>query len=259
MIIMSKPTAWDKVVNARAAGKIGVDDLINGITDDFMELHGDRAYGDDPAVYGGIGTMDDIPTTFVGIRKGADLNSNIERHFGSAEPDGYRKALRLMKQAEKFNRPIVTLINTPGAYPGVDAEYHGIGYTIAQLILQGMQLTVPYISVIVGEGGSGGALALAVGDCVWAFEDSIYSVLSPEGYATILWKDPSRMKEAASVMKLTPDELLSEGIIDRIIPEVNTVDGFERFRGDLVKKIKELNAMSKDEMLQKRLARYRNF
>ncbi|KRK57235.1 acetyl-CoA carboxylase, carboxyl transferase subunit alpha [Fructilactobacillus fructivorans] len=122
-----------------------------------------------------------------------------------------------------------------------------------------MQLTVPYISVIVGEGGSGGALALAVGDCVWAFEDSIYSVLSPEGYATILWKDPSRMKEAASVMKLTPDELLSEGIIDRIIPEVNTVDGFERFRGDLVKKIKELNAMSKDEMLQKRLARYRNF
>ncbi|WP_338107361.1 carboxyl transferase domain-containing protein, partial [Fructilactobacillus fructivorans] len=138
-------------------------------------------------------------------------------------------------------------------------EYHGIGYTIAQLILQGMQLTVPYISVIVGEGGSGGALALAVGDCVWAFEDSIYSVLSPEGYATILWKDPSRMKEAASVMKLTPDELLSEGIIDRIIPEVNTVDGFERFRGDLVKKIKELNAMSKDEMLQKRLARYRNF
>lgn len=210
---MSKDTAFNRVLQARSKDKISIKALIDGITDDFIELHGDRAYGDDPAVYAGIGSMNDKPVTIVGIRKGDDDQTDAEVHFGSAEPDGYRKALRLMKQAEKFKRPIITLINTPGAYPDVEAEYHGQGYMISQLIMQGMQLKVPYIAVIVGEGGSGGALALAVGDCVWAFEESIYSILSPEGYATILWKDSSRAREAAEVMKLTPEDLIKQGLL----------------------------------------------
>ena len=160
--------AYDRVLAARSADKISIQDLVAGITDDFMELHGDRAYSDDPAVYAGIGTIAGQPVTITSIQKGNDTDENIERHFGSAEPSGYRKALRLMKQAEKFNRPIINLINTPGAYPGMDAEYKGQGYMIAQSIMQGLKLKVPYISVIVGEGGSGGALALAVGDTVWA-------------------------------------------------------------------------------------------
>ncbi len=213
VIKMSKDTAFNRVLQARSKDKISIKALIDGITDDFIELHGDRAYGDDPAVYAGIGSMNDKPVTIVGIRKGDDDQTDAEVHFGSAEPDGYRKALRLMKQAEKFKRPIITLINTPGAYPDVEAEYHGQGYMISQLIMQGMQLKVPYIAVIVGEGGSGGALALAVGDCVWAFEESIYSILSPEGYATILWKDSSRAREAAEVMKLTPEDLIKQGLL----------------------------------------------
>ncbi|ANZ57808.1 acetyl-CoA carboxylase carboxyl transferase subunit alpha [Fructilactobacillus lindneri] len=256
---MSKDTAFNRVLQARSKDKISIKALIDGITDDFIELHGDRAYGDDPAVYAGIGSMNDKPVTIVGIRKGDDDQTDAEVHFGSAEPDGYRKALRLMKQAEKFKRPIITLINTPGAYPDVEAEYHGQGYMISQLIMQGMQLKVPYIAVIVGEGGSGGALALAVGDCVWAFEESIYSILSPEGYATILWKDSSRAREAAEVMKLTPEDLIKQGIIDRIIPEIRNNDELKRFKADLFGKIEELSAMPTAEMLNQRFARYRNF
>ncbi|USS87975.1 acetyl-CoA carboxylase carboxyl transferase subunit alpha [Fructilactobacillus hinvesii] len=256
---MTKPTAFDRVLQARSEDKISIKDLINGLTDNFLELHGDRAYGDDPAVYGGIGQMNGRPVTMVGIRKADDQTSATDVHFGSAEPDGYRKALRLMKQAEKFHRPVVTLVNTPGAYPDVEAEYHGQGYMISQLILQGLQLKVPYISIIVGEGGSGGALALAVGDAVWAFEESIYSVLSPEGYATILWKDVSRVREAAAVMKLTPTDLLQQGIIDRIIPEVRTDSEIEQLKQELFVKIEEISAMSTTEMLRNRFARYRNF
>ncbi|USS93444.1 acetyl-CoA carboxylase carboxyl transferase subunit alpha [Fructilactobacillus ixorae] len=256
---MAKTTAFDRVLQARSQDKISIRDLVAGLTDNFLELHGDRAYGDDPAVYGGIGQLQGRPVTIVGIRKGDDQKSAADVHFGSAEPDGYLKALRLMKQAEKFHRPIITLVNTPGAYPDVEAEYHGQGYLISQLILQGMQLRVPYVSIIVGEGGSGGALALAVGDTVWAFEESIYSVLSPEGYATILWKDSSRVQEAAEVMKLTPEDLLQQGIIDQIIPEVRTDSQIEQLKTKLFGKIEEISAMSTTEMLQKRFARYRNF
>ncbi|ALJ31445.1 acetyl-CoA carboxylase carboxyl transferase subunit alpha [Apilactobacillus kunkeei] len=251
--------AYDRVLAARSADKISIQDLVAGITDDFMELHGDRAYSDDPAVYAGIGTIAGQPVTITSIQKGNDTDENIERHFGSAEPSGYRKALRLMKQAEKFNRPIINLINTPGAYPGMDAEYKGQGYMIAQSIMQGLKLKVPYISVIVGEGGSGGALALAVGDTVWALEDSIYSVLSPEGYATILWKDSSKAAEAAEQMQLTPKELLDNEIIDKIIPEVKDAKSMQNFKEALIEKINELNKLPKEELLAQRHERYRKF
>ncbi|MGQ2283286.1 carboxyltransferase subunit alpha [Apilactobacillus kunkeei] len=251
--------AYDRVLAARSADKISIQDLVAGITDDFMELHGDRAYSDDPAVYAGIGTIDGQPVTITSIQKGDDTDENIERHFGSAEPSGYRKALRLMKQAEKFNRPIINLINTPGAYPGMDAEYKGQGYMIAQSIMQGLKLKVPYISVIIGEGGSGGALALAVGDTVWALEDSIYSVLSPEGYATILWKDSSKAAEAAEQMQLTPKELLDNEIIDKIIPEVKDAKSMQNFKEALIEKINELNKLPKEELLAQRHERYRKF
>jgi acetyl-CoA carboxylase carboxyl transferase subunit alpha len=252
-------SAYDRVMAARSSNKISIHDLVAGLTDDFIELHGDRAYGDDPAVYAGIGTIDGLPVTITSIQKGFDTDSNIERHFGSAEPDGYRKALRLMKQAEKFNRPIINLINTPGAYPGVDAEYHGQGYMIAQSIMQGLNLSVPYISIIVGEGGSGGALALAVGDCVWAMENSVYSILSPEGYATILWKDSSRAAEAAEQMGLTPEDLIENGIIDKIIPEVFDTETINSLKNELLKKINELKKLPKDELLDNRHKRYRKF
>ncbi|CAI2640384.1 Acetyl-coenzyme A carboxylase carboxyl transferase subunit alpha [Apilactobacillus kunkeei] len=251
--------AYDRVLAARSADKISIQDLVAGITDDFMELHGDRAYSDDPAVYAGIGTIAGQSVTITSIQKGNDTDENIERHFGSAEPSGYRKALRLMKQAEKFNRPIINLINTPGAYPGMDAEYKGQGYMIAQSIMQGLKLKVPYISVIVGEGGSGGALALAVGDTVWALEDSIYSVLSPEGYATILWKDSSKAAEAAEQMQLTPKELLDNEIIDKIIPEVRDAKSMQNFKEALIEKINELNKLPKEELLAQRHERYRKF
>lgn len=251
--------AYDRVLAARSADKISIQDLVAGITDDFMELHGDRAYSDDPAVYAGIGTIAGQSVTITSIQKGNDTDENIERHFGSAEPSGYRKALRLMKQAEKFNRPIINLINTPGAYPGMDAEYKGQGYMIAQSIMQGLKLKVPYISVIIGEGGSGGALALAVGDTVWALEDSIYSVLSPEGYATILWKDSSKAAEAAEQMQLTPKELLDNEIIDKIIPEVKDAKSMQNFKEALIEKIDELNKLPKEELLAQRHERYRKF
>ncbi|MEJ6399798.1 carboxyltransferase subunit alpha [Nicoliella lavandulae] len=256
---MTKKAAYDRVLAARSSEKISIQQLVAGITEDFEELHGDRAYGDDPAVYGGIGIINGKPVTIVGIQKGQDTEENLARHFGSAEPDGYRKALRLMKAAEKFNRPIITLVNTPGAYPGVEAEYHGQGYMIAQSIMQGLNLTVPYISVIVGEAGSGGALALAVGDEVWAFEDSAYTILSPEGFATILWKDASRAKEAAEQMGLTPEELLANHIIDRVIPEVKTADQVAAFKEALTAKIKELQIKPIDQLIADRHARYRKF
>ncbi len=251
--------AYDRVLAARSKRKISVHKLIQGITEDFVELHGDRAYQDDPAVVGGIGTINQRPVTIVGIQKGFDTKSSLKRHFGSAEPSGYRKARRLMREAAKFNRPIVTLINTPGAYPGVDAEYHGQGYNIAQSIIQGLNLPVPYVSVIVGEGGSGGAIALAVGDTVWAFENSVYSILSPEGFATILWKDSSRAREAASVMGLTPQTLLKQHVIDRIVPEVKDRRTMKHFKRMLIDEIRDLSQMPKAELLRRRHARFRKF
>ena len=204
---------------ARDQGRLTVLDFAQGIFDDFIELHGDRNFRDDGAIIGGIGRLNGQAVTVVGIQKGRNLQDNLNRNFGQPHPEGYRKALRLMKQAEKFGRPVVTFINTAGAYPGVGAEERGQGEAIARNLMEMSDLKVPIIAIIIGEGGSGGALALAVADKVWMLENTIYSILSPEGFATILWKDGSRSEEAAELMKITSGELLNMGIVDKVIPE----------------------------------------
>lgn len=193
---------------ARDQGRLTALDFAQGIFDDFIELHGDRNFRDDGAIIGGIGRLNGQAVTVVGIQKGRNLQDNLNRNFGQPHPEGYRKALRLMKQAEKFGRPVVTFINTAGAYPGVGAEERGQGEAIARNLMEMSDLKVPIIAIIIGEGGSGGALALAVADKVWMLENTIYSILSPEGFATILWKDGSRSEEAAELMKITSGELL---------------------------------------------------
>ena len=204
---------------ARDQGRLTALDFAQGIFDDFIELHGDRNFRDDGAVIGGIGRLNGQAVTVVGIQKGRNLQDNLNRNFGQPHPEGYRKALRLMKQAEKFGRPVVTFINTAGAYHGVGAEERGQGEAIARNLMEMSDLKVPIIAIIIGEGGSGGALALAVADKVWMLENTIYSILSPEGFATILWKDGSRSEEAAELMKITSGELLNMGIVDKVIPE----------------------------------------
>jgi acetyl-CoA carboxylase carboxyl transferase subunit alpha len=212
-------TAWDKVSIARLVERPTALDYINRIFDDFMELHGDRYYGDDAAIVGGIARLDGIPVTVIAQQKGNNIKENIKRNFGMPNPEGYRKALRLMKQAEKFKRPVICLLDTPGAYCGLGAEERGQGEAIARNLMEMSNLKTPVISIVIGEGGSGGALALAVADEVWMLEHAIYSILSPEGFASILFKDASRAKEAANTMKITAQDLINFGIIDRIIKE----------------------------------------
>lgn len=256
---MTEATAYEQVQAARAADKISVQTLIDGLTEDFFALHGDRQRADDPAVVAGLATIAERPVTIIGIQKGQTLAENQARHFGCATPSGYRKALRLMQQAEALRQPVVTLINTPGAYPGVDAEYQGQGRAIADCLLAGMQLKVPFLSFIVGEGGSGGALALACGDQVWMLSKSTYSVLSPEGYATILWKQSQRAAEAAEQMRLTPTELLADGVIDRIIPEVTTAADCRPLKAAIDETLTALVAKPVTELVAQRQARYRQF
>lgn len=255
---MSK-TAYETVTAARSKDKVATADLINNIFSNFTELHGDRQLSDDPAVIGGIALLNGTPVTVIGTQKGKNTAENIERHFGTVEPEGYRKAVRLMQQAEKFKRPVITFVNTPGAYPGMDAEYHGQGSAIANSLIVGMELRVPYISIIVGEGGSGGALALATGDTVWMMENSIYSVLSPEGYASIVWKDSKRVIEASEALKLTPEHLLEDGIIDKIVPEVVDQTSTQNLKQMLVTEVNRLSQFSADELVQRRHERFSKF
>jgi acetyl-CoA carboxylase carboxyl transferase subunit alpha len=212
-------TAWDKVSIARLVERPTALDYINLIFDGFMELHGDRYYGDDAAIVGGIAKINGISVTVIAQQKGNNTKENIKRNFGMPNPEGYRKALRLMKQAEKFHRPIICLVDTPGANCGIGAEERGQGEAIARNLMEMSNLRTPIISIVIGEGGSGGALAMAVADEVWMLEHAIYSILSPEGFATILFKDASRAKEAANEMKITAQDLINFGIIDRIIKE----------------------------------------
>lgn len=218
------PDAWKKVQAARDKHRMSTLDYINGLTENFIEFHGDRLYGDDAAIVGGIGTINGMPVTIIGHQKGKDTADNIKRNFGMPHPEGYRKALRLMKQAEKFNRPILCFIDTPGAYCGLGAEERGQGEAIARNLIEMAGLKVPVISIIIGEGGSGGALALGVADRVWMLENAIYSVLSPEGFASILWKDASRASEAAGVMKITAADLAEFEIVDGVIDEPKWTD-----------------------------------
>lgn len=211
-------SAYDKVCAARDTKKLTSVDYINHLFgDSFIELHGDRAFGDDKAVVGGIGLLNNMPVTVIGLEKGRTTMERMERNFGSAHPEGYRKALRLMKQAEKFHRPVLCFVDTSGAFCGIGAEERGQGHAIATNLMEMMTLKTPVLSIFIGEGGSGGALALAVADEVWMMENSIYSVISPEGCASILWKDSSRAADAAECLKITAKDLFKLGVIERVL------------------------------------------
>ncbi|KPJ22856.1 acetyl-CoA carboxylase carboxyl transferase subunit alpha [Streptococcus phocae] len=246
---------------ARDQGRLTALDYADLIFDDFMELHGDRHFADDGAAVGGIAYLGNQAVTVIGIQKGKNLQDNLARNFGQPNPEGYRKALRLMKQAEKFGRPVITFINTAGAYPGIGAEERGQGEAIARNLMDMSDLKVPIIAIIIGEGGSGGALALAVADQVWMLENTIYAVLSPEGFASILWKDGSRATEAAELMKITAGQLYHMGVIDRIIPERGYFSSeiITMMKSQLIKEIKALQAKSETELLADRYQRFRNY
>lgn len=254
---------WEKVKLARLQERPRSLDYINKLISDFIEFHGDRFYGDDSSIVGGIGRFEGIPVTVIGHQKGKDTKENIERNFGMPHPEGYRKALRLMKQAEKFKRPIITLIDTSGAYCGLGAEERGQGEAIAVNLMEMSSLKTPIIAIVIGEGGSGGALALGVADRVAMLENSTYSVISPEGLSSILWKDTSLSKKAAEIMKLTAQDLLSLNTIDAIIKE--SLGGAHKdidFTAGNMKKyilneLKNLMKLDVDELLYKRYNKIR--
>lgn len=249
------------VREAREQTRLTALDFATGIFDDFVELHGDRSFRDDGAIIGGIGWLGDQAVTVVGIQKGKSLQDNLNRNFGQPHPEGYRKALRLMKQAEKFGRPIVTFINTAGAYPGVGAEERGQGEAIARNLFEMSDLKVPIIAIIIGEGGSGGALALAVADRVWMLENSVYAVLSPEGFASILWKDGTRAMEAAELMKITSYELLDMQVVDKVISEVglSSKDLIKQVKEQLQAELDTLGKLSLDQLIEERYQRFRKY
>lgn len=256
-------SAWEKVQIARSSKRPSALDYIGYLTKDFYELHGDRAYRDDGAVVGGIAFFGKQPVTVIGQQKGATTKENIVRNFGMPYPEGYRKALRLMKQAEKFHRPVLCLVDTPGAYCGIGAEERGQGEAIAKNLFEMADLKVPVLSIVIGEGGSGGALALAAGNEVWMLENSVYSILSPEGFASILWKDASKAEKAAQVMKLTAQDLKELGIIEQILPEFPIVSGDNMNRVTLYMKRKiagfliKYQQMSGEELAEQRYQRFR--
>ena len=263
-LISDEPkTPWEKLKGARQMSRPSGLDYAKYICDDFTEIHGDRTMNDDRAVVGGIGHIDGQPVTVISQVKGASSAECMERNFGMPLPDGYRKALRLMKQAEKFNRPIITFVNTPGAFCGLEAEERGMGEAIARNLYEMSSLKVPVLAILIGEGGSGGALALAVGNEVWMLENATYSILSPEGYASILWKDSSRAEEAAEVMKITAQDLKELGIIEQIIPEYGGADELSvPYIGAYLKKnIKEFlekySSMTPEEIAEDRYKRFR--
>lgn len=253
------------VAIARKIERPSAKEFIEKLFDDFMEFHGDRYFADDGAVVGGIALFNEIPVTVIGIQKGHSLDENVACNFGQPNPEGYRKALRLMKQAEKFHRPVITLINTAGAYPGLGAEERGQGEAIARNLMEMSRLKTPIISIFIGEGGSGGALALAVADQVWMLEHGMYSVLSPEGFASILWRDATRVEEAADLMKMTADHLLANHVIDRKFSESS--QGLEKDPEETISQIRqalqetlpELLQTEIPELLQKRYERFRQY
>ena len=255
--------AWERVTISRKNDRPVGQDYIRTLFFDFLEFHGDRCYGDDPAIIGGIARFAGIPVTVIAQVKGKSTKENVAHHFGMPSPEGYRKALRLMKQAEKFKRPILLFVDTPGAFCGIEAEERGQGEAIARNLFEMSSMKVPILSVVIGEGGSGGALALAVADEVWMLENAIYSVLSPEGFASILWKDSKRASEAAAVMKLTAADLKKLGVIEAVIaePEVYTEETMQSVVFVLQKKITEFLDthcnFSPEELAAQRYERFR--
>lgn len=259
----SKGRAWDHVLLSRRADRLTALDYIQTIFDDFMEFHGDRYYGDDGAVVGGIATFYGIPVTAIGQQKGKNTKDNIKRNFGMPLPEGYRKALRLMKQAEDFKRPVICFVDTPGAFCGIEAEERGQGEAIARNLFQMSDLKVPILSIIIGEGGSGGALAMAVANEVWMLEHGVYSVLSPEGFASILWKDSKKADQAAEVMKMTAEDLMKLHVIDDIIPELipaceDVIEEIgEEIRNRIFKFLAKYGTMTEEEITEQRYERFR--
>ncbi len=262
--IFENLTPWQRVQIARHPQRPYTLDYIGMIMHDFIELHGDRAFSDDKSMVCGFASLDGYKILVIGHQKGRDTNENLMRNFGSANPEGYRKAIRLMKLAEKFNIPVVTFIDTPGAYPGVGAEERGQAEAIAYNLREMATLKIPIIVFVIGEGGSGGALGIGVGDRVCVMQNSYYSVISPEGCAAILWKDRAKADKAASALKLTAHDLLNFGIIDMIIPEPlggahrNPQAAGENIKRAIIKNIREVSAMSKEEMLEQRYKKFRN-
>lgn len=256
-------TPYEKLKIARMQGRPTGIAYIRNIIEDFIELHGDRLFMDDMSIIGGIGTINGIPVTVIAQEKGTDIESRMERNFGCPNPEGYRKALRLMKQAEKFHRPVLCLVDTIGAYCGVGAEERGQGFAIANNLAEMMSLKTPCVSVVIGEGGSGGALALACSDKVYMLENAVYSILSPEGFASILWKDKSRAQEACDIMKITAQDLLELNVIDGIIDEpkggasMADKELFARVKDIIHSEFCELLKMDTDNLTAMRYDRFR--
>ena len=259
-----KKTAWERVLTSREKDRPVGEDYIYGLFEEFIEFHGDRNFGDDAAICGGIAYFQGKPVTVIAQMKGKSTAENIARNFGMPEPEGYRKALRLMKQAEKFHRPIICFVDTPGAFCGMEAEERGQGEAIARNLYEMSALKTPILSVLIGEGGSGGALAMAVADEVWILENAVYSILSPEGYAAILWKDGSQAARAAKAMKLTSYDLYKAGFVEKIIPEpeIYTLDSiinvFDNLEENISVFLKNSKSMTEEERVEQRYQRFRS-
>lgn len=259
----NKKSAWDTVQLSRSANRPVASDYMNAIFDGFMEFHGDRCYGDDGAIVGGIASFHGMPVTVIGQEKGKNTKDNIKRNFGMPSPEGYRKALRLMKQAETFGRPVICFVDTPGAFCGLEAEERGQGEAIARNLFEMADLTVPILSIVIGEGGSGGALAMAVANEVWMMENAIYSILSPEGFASILYKDSKKASDAARVMKITARDLMELGLIERIIPEEEpaSAENIEelagKMEGEMAAFFARYLSMAGEEIASERYDRFR--
>ena len=253
-------SAYEKVLLARAKGRPTGLSYIDHIFQDFVELHGDRRFADDPAIVGGIATLEGKPVTVIAMEKGSDMKDKVRRNFGAPNPEGYRKALRLMEQAEKFRRPVVCFVDTSGAYCGLGAEERGQGQAIAENLVKMAGLRTPIVSVLIGEGGSGGALALGVADQVWILEDAVYSVISPEGCASILWKDAKKVKDAAECLRLTAQDMEELGVVEKVIPEEKDFSlTYSQIKEELVKTLEELSSLPMEELLQKRYERFRKY
>ncbi len=261
--IYARISAWQRTQIARHLNRPTALDYIQGICEEFIELHGDRLYGDDPSIVGGLGRIEGRPVVVIGHQKGKTVRERVHRNFGMPHPEGYRKALRLMQLAERFHKPVITLIDTPGAYPGIGAEERGQSEAIARNLLAMSRLKTPIVATVIGEGGSGGALAIGVGDRVLMFEHAIYSVISPEGCAAILWEKADRAEEAAEMLKMTARDLLPLGIIDEILPEPaggahrDAAQAAATLKHALHRHLKQLEDLPLDDLVRQRYDRFR--
>lgn len=261
----ARDAVWARVLQARNARRPHTLELLAGIADRFTELHGDRLFGDDGAIVGGLARIDGRRVVIVGHQKGADTDENIRRNFGMGKPEGFRKAIRLFELADRFGIPVVTFVDTPGAYPGAEAEERGVAEAIARAIMTMCRTRVPIVTVITGEGGSGGALAIAAGDVVVALENAVYSVISPEGCASILWRTAEKAADAALAMRMSAQDQLELGVVDLVVPEpgegahADPAETARRLRAVVVEQLDRLAALPTDELLAARAARYRGF